>query len=328
MTNRNALVSIIVPVYGTEEYLPACLDSLCGQSYSHLQIILVDDQSPDNCPKICDEYAQKDTRITVIHQKNKGVSGARNTGLTHAIGEFVMFVDSDDELYWDAVEILLRDAYKYNADLVSAELINEESACIPRDIQDDISYAVFDEEKSILLSLDGDPSTFSACAKLYRTAFIKDIRFEEGETINEDGFFVFQCCINKPVFVRHSIPVYQYNVRQGSSSRQKFSDKYLSILRFFDRKKEIIAAQFPHYLDRIYNMEVRVNLELLQVLCSTTEKKYRSLQKQCIRTVCKLREFHHPINEHYRRLEWIVTHGIYPIYKLIVRKKYYRKTVA
>jgi len=328
MTNRNALVSIIVPVYGTEEYLPACLDSLCGQSYSHLQIILVDDQSPDNCPKICDEYAQKDSRIMVIHQINKGVSGARNTGLAHAIGEFVMFVDSDDELYSDAVEILLRDAFKYDADLVSAELVNEKAACKQRDIPNDVACKAFSEEESILLSLDGDTSTFSACAKLFRATFIKNIRFEEGESINEDGFFVFQCCINKPVFVRHNIPVYQYNTRQGSNSRQKFSDKYLSILRFCDRKKKIIATQFPHYLDRVHNMEVRVNLEVLQVLCSTTEKKYRSLQKQCIRTVRKLRGYHHPINEHYRRLEWIVTHGMYSIYKIIIRKKYYKKATA
>ena len=96
--NKDPLVSVIVPVYGTEAYLPACIDSIRNQSYQNLQIILVDDQSPDRCPEICDSYAQKDPRIQVIHQKNTGVSGARNTGLQHVTGEYILFVDSDDEL--------------------------------------------------------------------------------------------------------------------------------------------------------------------------------------------------------------------------------------
>lgn len=81
LKDGNILVSIIVPVYGTEAYLPACIDSLCKQTYGNIQIVLVDDGSPDDCPKICDDYAKKDPRIIVIHQKNKGVSGARNAGL-------------------------------------------------------------------------------------------------------------------------------------------------------------------------------------------------------------------------------------------------------
>ena len=98
MITNNALVSIIVPVYGTEDYLPDCIESLQKQTYPHVEIILVDDQSPDGCPAICDAYAQKDPRIRVIHQKNTGVSGARNAGLDAATGDFVAFVDSDDEL--------------------------------------------------------------------------------------------------------------------------------------------------------------------------------------------------------------------------------------
>lgn len=320
MTEHPMIVSIVVPVYGTEDYLPACIDSLCKQTYFHIQIILVDDQSPDRCPEICDRYAEQDSRIVVIHQKNKGVSGARNTGLDHVKGEYVMFVDSDDELRPDAVEILLQDAKHHGADIVSAAMVPDE---VVRG-QENIPCTTFRGEESLLLSLNGDPSTFSACAKLYRAAFIRELRFEEGKNINEDGFFVFQCCVKQPVFVRHNIPVYRYNVRQGSNSRQKFSDKYLSILYFCDRKKEIITARFPHYTEQAYNMEVRANLEVLQVLCSTTEKKYRALQKQCIRTVRKLNAYHHPINGHHRRIAWIVTHGLYSIYKVAIRIKYYR----
>jgi glycosyltransferase involved in cell wall biosynthesis len=92
----NSLISVIVPVYKVEKYLPQCVDSILAQTYRNLEIILVDDGSPDSCPKICDEYAKKDGRVRVIHQKNAGVSAARNAGLDCAQGEYIGFVDWDD----------------------------------------------------------------------------------------------------------------------------------------------------------------------------------------------------------------------------------------
>ena len=98
---QRPLLSVIVPVYRAEQYLHKCLDSLVGQTYRNLEIILVDDGSPDSCGAICDAYAARDERIRVIHQENSGGSGARNTGLDHARGEFVAFADSDDYLEKD-----------------------------------------------------------------------------------------------------------------------------------------------------------------------------------------------------------------------------------
>jgi glycosyltransferase involved in cell wall biosynthesis len=324
MTNKDALVSIIVPVYGTEAYLPACIESICNQSYKNLQIILVDDQSPDRCPEICDGYAKKDPRILVIHQKNKGVSGARNTGITHAFGDFLMFVDSDDELYTNAVEILVQDARDYCADVVSAikRVVdkNGNTTCIDADG----NCNVFHGENTLLLALEGDPNTNSACAKLFRASFLQDIQFDEGKNLNEDGFFMFQCFLKKPLLVQHNVAVYQYNTRQHSSSRQSFSENYLSMLYFCDRKKELIAAQYPQYMHLCYNMEVRTNLYFLDVLCKTTEKKYRAIQKQSVDTVRRLYKYHVPINKHHKMLAWIASHGLYPLYKWAVRLKYYR----
>ena len=91
-----SLISVIIPVYKVEEYLPKCLDTVLAQTYGNLEVILVDDGSPDNCGKICGEYAVKDSRIKVIHQDNMGLSGARNTGIDNSTGEYLMFVDSDD----------------------------------------------------------------------------------------------------------------------------------------------------------------------------------------------------------------------------------------
>lgn len=101
------LLSVIVPVYKVEPYLHRCVDSIRNQTYKNLQIILVDDGSPDNCGKICDEYAELDARIIVVHQKNRGLSGARNTGLRYAKGEYVAFVDSDDWISSDMYQTLV-----------------------------------------------------------------------------------------------------------------------------------------------------------------------------------------------------------------------------
>ena len=321
---KNPSVSIIVPVYGTEAYLPACIDSIRNQSYQNLQIILVDDQSPDRCPEICDSYAQKDPRIQVIHQKNTGVSGARNTGLQHVTGEYILFVDSDDELYPHAVEMLLEDALEYGADIVSAInriVSDKESVCAAGE---DGKNTVIQGEDPFLLSLSGDPNTNSACAKLFKATLIRDVRFVEGKNINEDGFFIFQCYLKKPVLVQDNVAVYQYNSRPGSASRSAFSEKYLDMLYFCERKKGLIAKHCPQYTEQAHNMEVRTNLQLLDVLCRTVDRKYKPLEKQCVQTVRSLYRYHKPINDHHKLLAKVVKYGLFPLYKWAVRMKYYR----
>ena len=112
-------VSIIIPVYKVEPYIEECVSSVLGQTYTNLEIILVDDGSPDKCPMICDSYAQKDNRIKVIHKKNGGLSDARNAGLREATGDYVYFLDSDDTIYPDAIENLVRVvAFQPEVDLV------------------------------------------------------------------------------------------------------------------------------------------------------------------------------------------------------------------
>ena len=113
------LVSIIVPIYKVEQYLRRCLNSIVIQTYTNLEIILVDDGSPDNCPQICDEYAAKDKRIVVIHKENGGLSDARNVGLEKCIGQFIYFCDSDDEISPKCIEQLI-EKYEQNTD---AEII-------------------------------------------------------------------------------------------------------------------------------------------------------------------------------------------------------------
>ena len=324
MTSNSVLVSVIVPVYGTESYLPACIDSICNQTYKNIQIILVDDQSPDKCPEICDAYAEKDNRIIVIHQKNKGVSGARNTGLQNATGDYIMFVDSDDELYAEAVEVLLSDSDKYGADIVSAtkNVINANGNIV--NPCDDNKITEFKNEEALVLSLQGDRNSNSACAKLFKSAFIKGCFFEEGKHINEDGFFLFKCYMKKPLLIQHNKAIYRYNFVENSNSKQTFSDKYFSMLYFCERKKELIEKEFPQYIEQAYNMQVRTHLQFLQVLCRTNDKKYKDTHKESVKCVRKFYKYHKPINNHHKKLAWIAVYGLYPLYKFVIRLRYYR----
>lgn len=112
------LISVIIPIYNVEKYLKKCIDSIINQTYKNLEIILVDDGSPDNCGKICDEYAKKDQRIRVIHKKNGGLSDARNAGIDIAKGKYIAFVDSDDYVEKEYIEIMYKELKKNNVKIV------------------------------------------------------------------------------------------------------------------------------------------------------------------------------------------------------------------
>lgn len=116
---NNPLLSIIVPVYNVEAFLPICVDSILAQTYTNIEVILVDDGSPDNCGKICDDYANKDNRITVIHKENGGLSDARNAGIEIANGEYIWFVDSDDYILFDCLNVLISEISDNSLDLLS-----------------------------------------------------------------------------------------------------------------------------------------------------------------------------------------------------------------
>ena len=113
------LISIIVPVYCVEKYLSSCVESLIDQTYPNFEIILVDDESPDNCPAICEDYASRYDNIRVIHQKNKGLSGARNSGMNKAYGELYTFVDSDDSVKPDMLHKLYKTLSENSADIAT-----------------------------------------------------------------------------------------------------------------------------------------------------------------------------------------------------------------
>lgn len=208
------LISVIVPVYKVEKYLEKCIESIIKQTYTNLQIILVDDGSPDNCGKICDEYAKKDLRIEVIHKANGGLSDARNVGISKAKGRYIGFVDSDDYIKEDMYEILLNLIKKYDADGSICNLYDviDGNECIRNKENGIREYSRLDILKEVLL--DKNIQSY-AWNKLYEKELFDEIKYPIGKKYEDIGttFYLFEKC-NKIVVT--SEPEYYYLKRADS----------------------------------------------------------------------------------------------------------------
>lgn len=183
----NPKVSIIIPVYKVEKYLKRCVDSIINQTYSNLEVILVDDGSPDKSPLICDEYAQKDLRVKVVHKPNGGLSSARNAGLEVVTGQYVTFVDSDDWIELNTIEYCVQLIKKYTANVVqfSIALVSDPNAKLQQPVE---NIKVYQHKEILDYYLDSSTRRsggFSVCRCLFETCAAKQFRFREGK-INED----------------------------------------------------------------------------------------------------------------------------------------------
>lgn len=188
--SENPLVSVIVPVYRNEKYLNKCVDSILAQTYTNLDVVLVDDGSPDRCGAMCDEYAAQDKRVQVIHQENAGVSAARNAALDAARGEYAAFVDSDDYVMPCYIEVMLRNLLESDADQSTCAMDNKrhfDQECVVFDFERDEKAAY----KSFFKICGSGHFQASACCSIYRTSIIREhnIRFPNGIRISEDVIF-------------------------------------------------------------------------------------------------------------------------------------------
>lgn len=232
MTQSNPLISIIVPVYKVEKYLPACIDSILAQTFENFELILVDDGSPDNCGKICDEYAQKDNRIKVIHQENGGVNQARKVGFIHSTGTWIMFVDSDDILTPQALSLLIN--HSDGVDLVSGGVqIKRDNSKILENFPSHIQEIGEFEGKQFLYQLLSGHRLCSLWRQLIRKNILseeilnlpKEIHFSEDFIIN----FRVGTLLKKYRGIKDT--VYIYNYHEGNAVRNfiitpQFIDSY------------------------------------------------------------------------------------------------------
>lgn len=230
-------ISIIVPVYNVEAYLERCIDSLIHQTMKEIQVILVDDGSTDKSPEICDAYAQKDSRILVIHKSNEGQGIARNYGLEKALGEYVCFLDSDDYYELNTCETLYKHLKETNADLCcfGYQIDDKDGNLVRRPLIREKIYKKEEVRKDFILHYFGDlPEDenlrgFSSCMSIFRMPIIKDYKLEfpsERKVLSEDTIFSLEFCKHASIVATLPQVFYHYCQNAASFSQGYRKDKF------------------------------------------------------------------------------------------------------
>ena len=246
-------ISVIIPVYKVENYLRQCVKSIILQTYKNLEIILVDDGSPDSCPQICEELAKDDGRIIVIHKKNGGVSSARNMGLKNATGCYVVFIDSDDIVHARYIEILYKTLKNNKADIamcdwqkiyrinkVPSKKINQKTISISSFENDDVFGLLFNKKVPLIMAV---------WAKIFKREIFKNILFYEGVVQSEDDKIMpeilNQC--KKLTFI--NVKMYYNLQRKDSLTGVQFSKKRLIALDVLKDRIDFVKQNRPQFTD-------------------------------------------------------------------------------
>lgn len=270
--DMNNLLSVIIPVYNVEKYLSRCVNSVLSQTFSDFELILVDDGSPDNCPKLCDEYAKKDSRIKVIHKQNRGLSSARNAGLKICKGDYIFFIDSDDYLAYEYVlSDFMHKAQSEDADFVYS-LMNcatdtkiSEMKCCKRFVKDNRLFFL------------SNPYFFSACNKLYKRTLLQFIQFVPGR-INEDVDVIPLVFCHAKKITKLDRPTYNYYQNQASITRSAFSEKRFDMFKSVSHAyQEFVGTEYEKsvFYENIFGFQIfSVCIEILKKTFGTKRKNY------------------------------------------------------
>ena len=244
MMLTNNLISVIVPVYKVEAYLDRCVQSIIDQTYADLEIILVDDGSPDNCPAMCDAWAERDGRIRVIHKENGGLSDARNAGMAAATGEYIAFVDSDDWIAPEMFERLVKALQIDGSDIAACtvEMVWEDNT--PSQLLTVQMNGVLDRQEAQKALLEESLLKQPVWYKIYRRDKIKDIAFEVGK-YHEDVYWSYQAIGNANRVSLIDYIGYFYFQRPGSIMGERYSLKRLDAIEAFERRYQYIKRYFP-----------------------------------------------------------------------------------
>lgn len=278
------LVSIIVPVYKVEPYLRRCLDSIVNQSYANLEIIIIDDGSPDACPQICDEYANKDNRIVVVHKKNGGLSDARNAGLDICKGEYISFIDSDDYVDSNYIESLIEPTEKKSYDFIIADYLSSNEKVEPPHLS--CKEGPIQSSPTIISTYCSQQYPPCAWAKLYKHSFLDNnhFRFQKGLLFEDQLWSCALACSAKNIYIIHK-QIYHYTIRADSimqSSDISFSKKLSSWCFILTQEQEILSAHKELSEETHSQFFLSKIIEVLQT--SKAEKKsfriaFRSIKK-------------------------------------------------
>ena len=259
---KDKILSIIVPVYKAEKFLIRCTDSILKQTFSNIELILVDDGSPDHCPELCEKIAHKDHRVKVVHQKNSGVSVARNTGLKIATGDYITFVDSDDFIEPDMYEKMLKKAEEYQCDIVMCDCVKDNgTTAVP--YTHEIRPGFYDYEQlkeeyypHLLMMEDVEyPATISNCLLVFKRELSINIRYLEGVRFSEDLLFGAQLMYQaRSFYYMKGESYYHYWMNMESATHTFAPDKWKDYLKLYQ--------EIRNYFGSILEFDFRSQIDL------------------------------------------------------------------
>ena len=242
------LISVIIPIYNVEVYLDRCIESVVDNSYTNLEIILVDDGSPDRCPAMCDAWAKKDNRVKVIHKKNGGQSDARNAGMAIATGEYIAFVDSDDWLDRNYFMKLVELIKFFNADISACKYIEVDDGIARKYGHETETVEIYNTKEALTSLLDG--RLYGAIwNKLYRRQLAVAFPFEQYDR-HEDEYWTYKIIAKAKTVARSTYRGYYYNHRSNSVMTRPFSLSNLCVVDALSERLTYLDSAFPDLAER------------------------------------------------------------------------------
>lgn len=264
------LVSIIVPIYNVEKYLDKCLKSIQMQTYENIQVILINDGSPDNSQSICEEYCKKDNRFILVNKSNRGVSSARNNGLEKAKGTYITFVDSDDFIEPNYVQVLLENLIKNNADLSVCSFYENQSDGKTKQEFFSKNAEIISQEEAIKRCITPGKFYGFLWNKMLRANNLGNIKFDEAIVKGEDSLFLCEYIFKCKKIIVQDIPLYHYCTDSISASRSKFNVKKMSVLKSYQSiidilkynncSKEVVDMQLVQYANQLLSLKTNIIL--------------------------------------------------------------------
>ena len=277
---KQPLISVIVPVYKVEPYLERCVKSIINQTYKNLEIILVNDGSPDRCGEMCDEFARQDSRISVIHKENGGLSSARNAGLDVMKGEYVGFVDSDDWIEPEMYMTLYELSIKYNVQAVacgfSCDFKSGKKVYVNSEYPAKKDIEVFTKIEALRELIVAHKITNSFCDKLFNASVFKELRFTL-KMINEDFEIMPKCLesIREIVFIPN--PLYHYMMTDDSITRGAFKESRFNEIEISRRHLGFYKEKYPMLYK--YALAKHVEISLKIIYDSSKSKEFSQKRK-------------------------------------------------
>lgn len=280
------LISVIVPIYNVEQYLDRCVESIVNQTYQNLEIILVDDGSPDNCQIMCDKWAERDCRIKVLHKQNGGLSDARNAGMEIATGEWIGFVDGDDWIEPEMYQLLSDYMIEHDCDISACGVQMDWEDCTSSRRLTADGCCVLNTEEAMRASIEETWLKQPVWYKLYKSRIVKDILFPVGKH-HEDVFWTYQAIGRAEKIGIFDCPCYHYLQRSGSIMGEGYSLKRLDSLEAKLARVQYIQNRMPE-LTNIAKIDLWFSsIYATQMLMKYCSEEVREIGLKRIKNVLK-----------------------------------------